>query len=615
MTHFDAGTFRQILSDHRQQLEALLEHWVTQQELSLSRANAASAQVSNDSADLAPSPPLLREDGPGHTLARKVGRVTFASRSSKTSSLSNALFMGVSPARAHAVLAAVTEHAHNAEVSSDGALNSSNFGSEKSPRMRYEWAKSQAASADDKVEQALGSMRPKLDMLARIVNHVIFETIVSGILLANVGIIGLRAEHQTWSARGSTGGLVVPWKLVESVFIVVYLLELMLRVLALRVKFFTGEDQSWNVFDVFLVAVSMPELLHVSDNVSYLRLWRILKLVKVLRIVRLARSFRELRLMLTSILGSMKALVWSMVLIAGTTYMVSIAFVLGTTDLIISSGWTLSDSGSLPWQFYDQDGMTHEVGAFEYFSSVFLGMRTLFATVTGGMDWLPLSIALWDLHGIYFLMLYSYICFFNFVILNTMTSLFLDGVMHHTENDTKTIVRELLNKKAMFMDSLRDVHRHMCGSNATEATLEAFNEHLADREMIHFARTLEVEVVDLQVVFDVLSNGGHQSVDLESFVVGCIRLRGNAKSVDLISLSIAQQKLANNCERQFAQLKTLISAFGAARGSLEAFVSVPQQDSTSGACGSAQPKVKDGPDLTPRATGGNPFWSHDGITS
>merc|ERR1719329_1590792 len=299
--------------------------------------------------------------------------------------------------------------------------------------------------------------------------------------------------------------------------------------------------------------------------------------------------------------------------------MVSIAFVFGITDFVVASGLTLADSEHVPTLFQDRQGNMVDVEAFDYFGSVFLGMQMLLATVTGGIDWLPVSNALWDLSFVFLFILLFYICFFNFVILNTMTSLFLDGVMYHTEKDTSTIVRELLTQKTSFMDALREVHRHMCGGGGTtEATLEAFNQHLTDPEMINFARALEVELVDLQVVFDVLSNSGRQSVDLESFVVGCIRLRGSAKSADLISLSIAQKKLAKSCELQFQHLRNLLSSMVAALAAsngeaaglhLDAPSSSPPPD----ALAERQDSPED--DIGPRATGGSPCWDPAGVTS
>lgn len=555
----DDACLRQILAEHRLELGGVLELWAARQELAVARALSTCTQA---------EALVLSNAGPSGdaTNAFTDGEPGKVVKFEEQSSPGCAGFLDVSPDAQHLAFDVLANHATangtcldigkptddlqagNASMRSPAPASPANV-------MRSTWWRRQAKRADHDVEVAVDSWCPRLDMLGRIVNHVVFEFIVSTALLLNVAIIGFSTNHKVLMASSQEADdtmQILPWNKIEDVFIVIYCCELALRLFAFRVKFFTDEDRSWNIFDLFLVGTSVPELVAGSNNLSYFRTWRVLKLMKILRVVRLARGFHELRLVLSSILGSMKALMWSMIVVAGTTYMVSIAFVQSTTDFIYSADWKAVDGGHTPLRFVDLDGVTHELPAHGYFGSIMLGMQTLFASVTGGMDWIPLSEALLEVGGLYLFFFYAYICFFNFVIMNTMTSLFLDGVMHHSENDHSSIVREMLKKKVKFMADLRDLHRHMCDSGATEATLEGFLRHMNDPEMLNFARALEVDLVDLQVVFDVLSSGGQQSVDLESFVVGCIRLRGHAKSVDLISLSIAQKKLGISCEQHFA---------------------------------------------------------------
>ena len=44
--------------------------------------------------------------------------------------------------------------------------------------------------------------------------------------------------------------------------------------------------------------------------------------------------------------------------------------------------------------------------------------------------------------------------------------------------------------------------------------------------MLLFASSLGLDVMDLQSFFDVLSAGGQRAVDVETFVVGCIKMKG-----------------------------------------------------------------------------------------
>lgn len=554
----DDGFLRQILTEHRQELGSLFEHWVCRQELAVARAvNGATARAGLplDGAPLdfvACAPPIELWCHPEISttpLSRRRGLVT-----AEPGNLADASFLGFrdldpSAKQGAAKLPNVSDlgiHTDSLKAYRPQQGPSMRALVPQTKVLRSSWWKRRARRADHDMEEAVESQCPKLDCLGQIVNHVAFEFLISSTLLLNVAVIGIRTNQEALAAGGDrdsagfAGVREVPWEEIESAFVVAYLAELVIRLLAFRVKFFTSEDRNWNMFDMLLVATSVPELVEGSTNYSYVRTWRVLKMMKILRIVRIARGLHELRLVLSSILGSVKALLWSMIVIAGTTYMLSIAFVHSTTDYILYGGHGLAPS---------------ELQAHDYFGSIVGGMLTLFASVTGGMDWILLGDALQELGDMYLLLFYTYICFFNFVLLNTVTSLFLDGVMHHTEQDRSAFVHDMLRRKKNLMASLKDLHYHMCDNGETEATLEGFHRHMNEPEMLTFARALEVDIVDLQVVFDVLSSGGRQSVDLESFVVGCIRLRGGAKSVDLISLSISQKKLAAACEDQFAELR------------------------------------------------------------
>merc|ERR1719223_2326469 len=67
-------------------------------------------------------------------------------------------------------------------------------------------------------------------------------------------------------------------------------------------------------------------------SVSFLRVLRLMKMLKLLRMIRLMRMFRELRLIMNSIMGSIKAMLWSMVFIFG------VLFLQASTDYLIQEG-------------------------------------------------------------------------------------------------------------------------------------------------------------------------------------------------------------------------------------------------------------------------------------
>merc|ERR1712146_774902 len=91
--------------------------------------------------------------------------------------------------------------------------------------------------------------------------------------------------------------------------------------------------------------------------------------------------------------------------------------------------------------------------------------------------------------------------------------------------------------------------------------------NLQDPALLAFAASLDLEVNDLERFFYILSAEGKRRVDLEAFVVGCIKMRGTARSMDLFDLQMTQREevehirtLERYCKRQFERLYDLLSA-------------------------------------------------------
>merc|ERR1712217_592270 len=59
-----------------------------------------------------------------------------------------------------------------------------------------------------------------------------------------------------------------------------------------------------------------------------------------------------------------------------------------------------------------------------------------------------------------------------------------------------------------------------------------------------FAKSLEIDITDAKQFFLILSGNGRRTVDIETFVVGCIKLKGTAKSMDLMDLMYSHKRAA-----------------------------------------------------------------------
>jgi len=157
-----------------------------------------------------------------------------------------------------------------------------------------------------------------------------------------------------------------------------------------------------------------------------------------------------------------------------------------------------------------------------------------------------------------------YIAFFFIVTLNMITSLFLEIGTEVASNDRACIMQEQLENLEEQIRNLTEWCSRLDLSPNGEITYEQFCAHMEDKEMLCFARSLEIDLWDLKQFFNAVSAYGTRTVDLQTFIVGCIKMQGNAKSLDLqdvkltLKKSLFQQvRLEMLCQQQLETLQRM----------------------------------------------------------
>jgi len=156
-------------------------------------------------------------------------------------------------------------------------------------------------------------------------------------------------------------------------------------------------------------------------------------------------------------------------------------------------------------------------------------MYTLFKVSTGGLSWGEVSDPL---------------------ILNAVTAVFVSSTEEYASKDSDSMLNGQLLRKEQYVKQIFSLYQEMVGdrSGEGEVSKSVFMKYIHDPRMISFASSLEIDNTDFEQFLDVLSSKGEHGIDLDTFVDGCIRLRGAAKSMDVYDLLIHQQSLAKEVE-------------------------------------------------------------------
>lgn len=400
-------------------------------------------------------------------------------------------------------------------------------------KSRFEQHEGRLEKAERKAESIIdnaGADMPVCVLLGRVFHSWAFESLCQIVILANTITLAASTQYFIDHPEHETHSVFDGFELGFCCF---YTMEILLRMIVLRVEFFIGHEMGWNWFELILVVTSLQEQLGSGMNLSYTRTLRMFKVLKVLRIVRLMRIFRELRLILDSLMGSVKSVLWSIVLIVAINFMFGMCFVRAVTFALVDP--VVSDDAKASMRLY--------------WGSLTKSVHSLYQATTGGDDWGAIAAPLWDAGEVYYLIFCFYVGIFLFVIMNSLTSLFVDSVMQYSDADEDELIEEKLSRKAEYMKKLVSLFNQLDDDGSGEITLEEFREHLADPRMEAFGASMEVESYDLERLFIVLTADGRRPVDLETFVVGCIRMKGGAKSIDMQGLLLSQKKSAQDQHR------------------------------------------------------------------
>lgn len=256
------------------------------------------------------------------------------------------------------------------------------------------------------------------------------------------------------------------------------------------------------------------------------------------------RMFRKLRLILDSVMGSIKTMIWAMVLIGTVSFMFGVCFLQATTMYLQG----------------DPD-LTHaeRQELLDRFGSVLKSMTSLYKSCTGGIDWEAVSTPLKRTGGVIYCIFFMYVGLFHFVLSNTVTSLFVESTIENANKDDDLVIHEKLRMRKEYVKRLTVWFKRM-DDGSGNISFDEFCKRCEDPEMVAFASSLDVEILDVKQFFSALSSRGRHPVDLDTFVVGCIKLKGLAKSMDLLELMENHKQVSRVHERQFTRILRRLDA-------------------------------------------------------
>lgn len=360
------------------------------------------------------------------------------------------------------------------------------------------------------------------------VSHRFFEQGMALVIFLNAVYIGIELDnHEDQDDDG-------PWRGIELAFVIIFLIEIALRLIVGRFRFFCD---GWNLFDFVLVTLAAVDtciLTYVQEDSSALGVMstvRILRIARVARIFRLLRFFKELWLLVVGVFDAIRTLVWTWLLMALVIFIAAIFI----TRLV---GRRIDDQNALLTQ---------------YFGTVHASMFTLFQIMTTE-GWVGVARETMRYEPWAWLFFIIYLVITTYAIMNVVVAVIVEKTLERAlqtrEDRLKKAEEECLSALAAIVSFFKKAD----ATGAMVLTKADFLTACTRPEVVQLLSDIDVDVAkpeEAAGLFDVLDVDASGALDMDEFVEGVLNARGEARSKDVLS---AQCQMWRSEERVRAQL-------------------------------------------------------------
>lgn len=254
------------------------------------------------------------------------------------------------------------------------------------------------------------------DRAAKLVSHHWWNDVIAALIVLNAVIIGLTTYHQPdW--------LAAILNTADGVILGIFVVELLIRLLAVRFNLPKYLRDGWNAFDFLVIVANLLPMVGSSSLV--------LRLVRLLRISRLLRYMPDVKVLLN---GLRKAAGPAFSLLALTTLLVYLYAVIG-------------------WMMFG--GRTPQ-GMPQYFENVGESMLTLFELLTLE-GWNSTMRDLRDLHPLALPYVISFLLVGTYVVANLVIGVIINSLDGAYEERKLAILRKEGDTPEVTLQELKDL--------------------------------------------------------------------------------------------------------------------------------------------------------------
>jgi len=163
-------------------------------------------------------------------------------------------------------------------------------------------------------------------------------------------------------------------------------------------------------------------------------------------------------------------------------------------------------------------------------------MYTMLAAITGGIDWVEAVRPLEEIHILYRVLWMFYIVFVVIGVLNVLTGIFVERACEISGLDKDLVVQTEMKRNEIFQQEMKRIFVEADADHNGSLSWEEFKQYMEEPTVQAYFATKQLDAFDARSLYDILHEDKSKPVSIETFILGCQRLKGIARSVDLLAV-------------------------------------------------------------------------------
>lgn len=380
-----------------------------------------------------------------------------------------------------------------------------------------------------------------------------FDLSICIIIILNIIVMGLEIDLGDYNKNGYDRDPV--WIVLEWLFCLIFVAEVCIKVHYHTWRWFFADVWSWLALFIATMAVVDVVILSplgLSGQLRMLSLVRIINLLRLKKVVSEYKVLKELQLVMSGLMGCLLNLAWAIGLLLIMLYVFAI--------------WTTTSIGHrTDYRTFHQT--SHGWDNEELFGSIIRSMLTLLQVMT--LDTWSSGVARQVVEEQWY-MIFFFVLFLlltTYGVMNLIVSIIVEQALTASRNvelrsrsrEERARAAELEHIETIFLLADTD-----CGG---ELDIDEWVKACNDPEILWRLRAIELHRNDAMRLFQVIDGNGSRTLSMQEFIEGCTKLKGVARSKDLLALQSQADVMSKNMDYLGTELQdseTMLAALDVA---------------------------------------------------